>query len=61
VNGTSKKRPNTKKEFIRMKNEWVEVDRVDGIPSEKTTAARGKTQFVFDKDKWISLAATPAS
>jgi hypothetical protein len=56
-----KKTPNNKKQFIRMKNEWVEVDQVDGMASEKTTAARGKTQFVFDKDKWISLPATPAS
>jgi hypothetical protein len=55
-----KKTPDTKA-FIRIKSEWVEVGQVDGIPSEKTTAARGKTQFVFDKDKWISLPATPAS
>jgi hypothetical protein len=55
-----KKTPN-KKEFIRMNNEWAEVDQVDGIPSEKTTAIRGRTQFVFDKGKWISVPATPAS
>jgi len=54
-----KKTPNTDppKQFIRMGTEWVQVDRVDGIPSETTTAVRGKTQFLFDKGKWISLPA----
>jgi hypothetical protein len=55
-----KKTPDTKA-FIRIKNEWVEVGQVDGIPSEKTTAIRGRTQFVFDKGKWISVPATSAS
>jgi hypothetical protein len=48
-----KKRP--PKQFIRRGSEWLEVDKIDGITSEKTTAVKGKTRFVFEKDKWIAL------
>jgi hypothetical protein len=47
------------KQFIRVGAEWVEVDSIDGITEEKTTAVRGTTQFVFDKDKWISRRTAP--
>jgi hypothetical protein len=46
--------------FIRVGAEWVEVDSIDGLTAEKTTAVRGTTQFLFDKDKWISRRTTPA-
>jgi hypothetical protein len=50
----------TEKQYIRLGSEWVEVDQVEGITAEKTTAARGTRRFLFDKRKWIALPAIGA-
>jgi hypothetical protein len=54
-----KETPSTEppKHFIRVGTEWVQVDKVEGISSEKPTAARGKTRYSFEKGKWISAPA----
>lgn len=45
--------------FIRMENNWFEVDKIEGLPSNRPTATRGRTQYMFRK-QWKSLPKSPS-
>ena len=41
-----------KKTFIWFGNEWLDVDKVDGLLSPEPTATKGEKEFEFHRGKW---------